>query len=99
MKRTYRFAKPFGSVDCLLPNDKYVRLPLFMGILKHPSAADLPLLLGDARSAKKYTTEALRVAAWQILREFPRDWLRECLPAASLSESRRRALEFLLGRD
>lgn len=66
------------------------------GILKHPSSEALFYLLTGPEIARKYTIEALRIAPWQVLRLFPRDWLKECLAQADLPESRTRALEFML---
>lgn len=97
MKRTYVFAKSMGVVRCMLAGGESVELPVFAGILKHPPASDLPSLLSRQSVAIKYTREALRIAPWPILREFPPDWLRKQLEAASLRPSRRKALEFMLG--
>jgi hypothetical protein len=74
-----------------------VELPVFAGILKHPRMDELPRLLMNADVAEKYTREALRVAPWPILREFPADWLRARLDSSKLRPERQRALAFLLG--
>ena len=71
-------------------------MPLFPGILKHPTVEDLPRLLRNPDVVRKYTMLALSKAAWPILRRFPRDWLRECLPEANVRASRRKALDYLL---
>jgi len=81
---------------CRLPSGRQVLLPVIPGILKHSTPEGLPALLRDPDVAHKYTLEALRMAAWPILRQFPRDWLRECLGAACLKHSREAALTFLL---
>ena len=39
----------------------------------------------------------LRRAPWPILREFPREWLKECLDAADLPPQRRAAVLFFWG--
>jgi hypothetical protein len=67
------------------------------GILKHPDSAQLrQLLRGSADAAEKYTREALRCAAWPILRAFPRNWLLKLLKTTEVRPSRRRALRYLL---
>jgi len=67
------------------------------GILKHPDSAQLrQLLRGSADAAEKYTREALRCAAWPILRAFPGKWLLKHLDAAKVRPSRRKALRYLL---
>ncbi|MCU0725792.1 MAG: hypothetical protein MUE73_08395 [Planctomycetes bacterium] len=96
MRRTVRFVTPSGTAICRLPEGREILLPVVQGILKHLSAADLARLLEDPAVARKYTREALRVAPWSALREFPADWLRECLPKARVREARIRAIEFLL---
>ena len=99
MKRTVSFARCLGTVRFeAAPGDVY-EIPLFPGIFKHAASGDLAELLSSPAAVRKYTQEALRTAAWPLLREFPRDWLRSCLPQAQLREGRRRALEFLLGPD
>lgn len=98
MKRTYRFAKPAGARTCTTDGGDLVRLPIFAGILKHPTAAQLADLLDDPAVVRKYTQEALRKAPWSALRLFPRDWLLTCFAHAELPEGRRRALEYMLVR-
>jgi hypothetical protein len=60
-----------------------------------PSPEMLPLLLGKPEVALKYTIEALQKTSWPVPRPFPRDWLRQCLPAAQLRHGRADALTFL----
>lgn len=97
MTRTYRFVKPVGTVNCALSDGTSVRLPVFPGIYKHLPADELVPLLEDEYTARKYTRLALERAAWAILREFPRDWLAQCLEEAAMRQGRRRALLFLMG--
>lgn len=97
MTRTYRFVKPVGSVNCALAEGSTVRLPVFPGIFKHLPANELFPMLEDEYTARKYTRSALERAAWAVLREFPRDWLIQCLEETSMRQGRRRALMFLLG--
>jgi hypothetical protein len=97
VKRTVTFAGSVGTVRLEAEGGQIHRIPLFPGIFKHASPGELAELLSKTAVARKYTCEALRTAAWPILREFPRDWLRDCLPLAHLRPGRRRALEFLLG--
>jgi len=97
VKRTYSFAVSTGSVSTCLPDGRTVTLPVVPGILKHPTPEALPALLVDPAAARKYTREALRHAAWPVLRLFPAEWLRECLDDARLTPGRRQALLFLLG--
>lgn len=96
MKRTYEFAQQMGTAICPLDGDRFVEIPVFPGILKHPRPSELCSLLTSQDVARKYTSEALRMAAWPILRAFPKWWLVQCLESATLSESRRRALLFML---
>jgi len=96
MRRSYRFVESVGSVRCPLGSGREVVLPVFPGILKHPMVGDLKDLLARPSVARKYTILALRRAPWQVLREFPRDWLEACLPEADLRPGRERALRFLL---
>lgn len=95
MKRTYTFVAPRGVVVCEI-GGRAIELPIFAGVLKHPTEAQLRELLVDPDNARKYTFEALRKLPWSALRKFPADWLRACLEEALLPDGRRRAVEFLL---
>jgi len=90
------FARSFGTVGFEAAPGQVFQIPLFPGIFKHAAPGELAGLLTDAPTVRKYTCEALRIAAWPILREFPRDWLRACMPLVELPPGRLRALEFLL---
>lgn len=95
MKRTLNFVTPIGTV--LLQTDEgEISLPVVPGILKHPKKDELAQLLLDPDVALKYTREALRKAPSQVLAHFPTWWLRSCLEDCELTDSRRRALTFLL---
>lgn len=96
MKTTYPFARHREVAACELPSGERIEVPVIPGILKHPHPDELPALLANPRVAEKYTREALRKAAWPILRQFPRTWLRQCLDQSTLPPSRRKALAFLL---
>jgi hypothetical protein len=96
MKRTFIFAEPSGSVETAADGEVF-RIPIYAGILKHPREDELPRLLADPAVLRKYTMEALRVAAWPLLRRFPSAWLLRHLPAAPMRPQRRRAILFLLG--
>lgn len=96
MKRTFSFATSMGSVSTRLPDGRTVTLPVVHGIMKHPTPTALPTLLVNPDAARKYTVEALRHAAWPVLRLFPPEWLRECLDDARLQGPRRKAVLFLL---
>jgi hypothetical protein len=97
MKRTSYFAKPEGFVTCHVGRRDMIRLPVAQGILKHPDGAELRRLLRERpQVAEKYTREALKHAAWPILRFFPRSWLLKFLKSTELSSSRRMALKYLL---
>ena len=96
MKRTVRFARPLGRVACKTENGVEVELPVFAGILRHATLDELESLLADPIVARKYTRRVLEIAAWPVVREFPRDWLLECLQELELRPGRRGALEFLL---
>jgi hypothetical protein len=98
VKRTYRFAVSTGSVSTRLPDGRTLTLPVVPGILKHPKPEALSALLMNSDAARKYTVAALRHAAWPVLCLFPVAWLRECLADAQVTEGRRQALLFLLGR-
>lgn len=91
--------QPVGSARCVLETGEEVVVPVFVGILKHPAESELPRLLSRPAVLRKYTYEALRVATWRILLQFPRAWLEACLPEAGVRPGRLKALEFmLLGR-
>ena len=47
MKRSYRFIEPSGVVGCTLEDGVQVQLPVFVGLLKHPTAKQLRALLTD----------------------------------------------------
>ena len=96
MKCTYRFVQSAATVTCALPSGRRITVPVIPGILKHPAPERLPTLLRNPNVVRKYTVAALRKAAWPILTQFPRGWLRECLEEARLKPSRHRALAFLL---
>jgi len=96
MKQTCVFARSMGIATCRTASGQEIKLPVVPGILKHPSPEMLPLLLGKPDVAFKYTIEALQKASWPVLRLFPKDWLRQCLPDAHLRQGRANALAFLL---
>ena len=96
MKRTLRFVQSVGTVQCTLSPRQTVTLPVFPGILKHPTVDELHELLTKPEVARKYTVLALRKAPWQVLREFPRSLLESCLDEADLRPRRAEALRFLL---
>lgn len=95
MKRSYKFVIAREVVRCDIDGVS-IPLPVFVGVLKHPTERQLCELLTRPEVARKYTYEALRKLPWPALRQFPHDWLRACLSASTLSESRRRAVEFML---
>ena len=97
MKHTHQFARRVGTVVMTSPSGERAVLPVIPGILKHPSCERLPELLEKPNVARKYTVLALQKASWPILRQFPEDWLRECIDEARLPASRKKALLFLLG--
>jgi hypothetical protein len=96
MKFTCRYAQHDEVVTCQLASGERIRVPVIPGILKHPHPEQLRTLLASPRVVEKYTIEALRKAAWPVLRQFPRAWLRQCLDRAALPPARREALAFLL---
>ena len=96
MKCTYDYVEHSEAVTCELSPGRSVSIPIIAGILKHPHPDQLRSLLTVPDVVEKYTMEALRKASWPILRQFPREWLRECLDRAHLKPSRRKALAFLL---
>jgi len=95
MKRSHRFVESAGTIECRLSPGHTVRLPVFPGILKHLTVEELRELLTKPAVARKYTILALRKAPWQVLREFPPDWLEACLPEANLRPGRENALRLL----
>ena len=96
MKCIYQYVKSRESVTCEYVHGKFICLPVIPGILKHPHPDQLPELLTIPSVVEKYTKEALRKASWQILSQFPRSWLRECLERCRMKPSRMKALRFLL---
>ena len=96
MKRSYRFVTAREVVCCEIDGVP-ISLPVFVGVLKHPTERQLCELLTRPEVARKYTCEALRKLPWSALRQFPLDWLRACLVVSKLPEPRRRAVEFMLG--
>ncbi len=95
MKRTYRFIEQSGSVACVIGGVS-LDVPVFGGILKHPTLDQLEGLLSDPVVVRKYAREALRKAPWCALRRFPRVLLIACLAQADLPDGRRRAVELML---
>lgn len=95
MKRSYTFVTAREFVRCDIDGVS-ISLPVLVGVLKHPTERQLRELLTRPEVARKYTCEALRKLPWPALRQFPHDWLRMCIPASSLPEPRRRAIEFML---
>jgi len=95
MKRSYTFVTAREVVRCDIDGVS-IALPVFVGVLKHPTERQLYELLTRPEVARKYTYEALRKLPWPALRQFPHHWLRSCLPASSLPAPRRRAVEFML---
>jgi hypothetical protein len=96
MKKTFTFVKKIGTIHYSTPEGEDFEIPLFPGILKHPSVPELPVLLQTPAALRKYTCEALRKAPWPVLKEFPPAWLMICMEHASIRQGRRRAIEFLL---
>ena len=95
MKRSYTFVTAREIVHCDIDGQS-IALPVFVGVLKHPTERQLCSLLSQPEVARKYTYEALRKLPWPALRQFPHHWLRSCLPAAGLQAPRRRAVELML---
>ena len=91
MKRTYRFIEPSGVVTCVIDGAP-VDVPVFGGILKHPTIEQLRELLTDPVVVHRYICEALRKAPWNALRGFPRTLLIACLPLANVPDGRRRGM-------
>jgi hypothetical protein len=96
VKRTYRFEEAAARVVCTLEDGVQLDVPVFVGILKHPTAQQLEQLLQDPVVVRKYTLEALKKAPWNMLRQFPRSWLESCMAEAELPPGRRKAVEFML---
>ena len=95
MKRSYTFVTAREVVCCEIEGVS-ISLPVFVGVLKHPTERQLCDLLTRPEVARKYTCEALRKLPWSALRQFPHDWLRACLVVSRLPELRWRAVEFML---
>ncbi len=95
MQRTARFVKAVGMCVYTLENGEPIRLPIVPGLFKHAPVEALDDLPG-IRMSRPYTLEALRVTPWQVVRQFPRDWLLACICDADLPEGRRMALELML---
>jgi hypothetical protein len=96
MKKNYTFVKKIGTIRFTTPEGEAIDIPLFPGILKHPSVSELAVVLRSPTAVRKYTYEALMKAPWPVLKEFPAVWLRICMEHAPLRPGRRRAIEFLL---
>ena len=96
MKRSLRYVEHASTVDVMLHDGTRLQIPLIIGILKHPTQDRLPTLLQRPEVLRKYTCEALRIAAWPVLRLFPRDWLLDNLPKAQVRPGREAAIRFLL---
>ena len=96
MKRSLRYVEHASTVDVMLHDGTRLQIPLIIGILKHPTQDRLPTLLQRPEVLRKYTCEALRIAAWPVLRLFPRDWLLDNLPNAQVRPGREAAIRFLL---
>lgn len=94
--RKPNFVKITGFAECELPSGNKARLPVAPGIFKHATVEMLEELLQKPAVAKKYTMEALRVAPWPIMREFPHSWLRQHLDEADIRPSRKAAILFML---
>ena len=96
MKRTYVFATKVGATKHALRDGSIIEIPIFPGILKHPSEDQLFRLLKNPEVLSKYTVEALRKAAWPILNQFPPSWLKEHMQKAQIRPGSLEALRFLL---
>lgn len=96
MKRTHRYARPAGFANVVIEDGQTVELPMFLGLIRHPTLEELAELLARPPIARRYTRQALRVAAWPVLRTFPRAWLVACLEGLDLPPARCRALRFML---
>ena len=96
MKRSLRLVQGAPTVDVELAAGTLLSIPVVTGIPKHLTQDRLPVLLQKPEVLRKYTCEALRVAAWPVLRLFPRDWLLDNLPHARVRPSRAAAIRLLL---
>ena len=96
MKRSYVFVRSVGSVKLEMPDGTEIEIPLFPGILKHPSSSSLPELLNTPAAIRKYTLEAIRKVPWPVLKAFPKSWIESCLQGADIRPGRRQALIYLL---
>ena len=96
MKRTYRFVRSAGLATCTFPTGKEINLPVVQGILRHLAPASLHELLRNPDVARNYTREALKVAPWSVLREFPRPWLISVMEETAIRPGRARVLDFML---
>ena len=99
MKKSFTYVTGTDFAECRLDSGVVVRLPVVPGILKHPSVEMLRRLLQNPSVARKYTKEALRVAPWQVLREFPYGWLKLQLETANIRPMRKRAILFMISDD
>ncbi|MCX7044570.1 MAG: hypothetical protein NTX50_03655 [Candidatus Sumerlaeota bacterium] len=91
-----RYIQSLGIAHCEVAPGRQVALAIAPGIFKHLACSELSEVLKKPNAARKYTLEALRCAPWNVLCEFDRDWLKDCLLQAHLPAPRRAALEFML---
>ena len=96
MRHVYQFVASTGTVTCEVSRGRTIEVPVIPGILKHPTLDSLAALLKKPHVMRKYTLEALQTASWPVLRQFPREWLKELLQDTTMRPSRLRALAFLL---
>jgi hypothetical protein len=96
MKRDQTFVKSRGQALGVTPSGEHIRVPLIPGVLKHLTLEQLEPLLQRPAVLEKYTSEALRWAPWQCLRDFPPHWLRLCLTSTELRAGRKMALNFFI---
>lgn len=96
MKRTFHYPQSIGTVRLKTQSGEEYLIPVFPGILKHPDAQSLINLLNNYSVIHKYTCEALKHAAWPLLKQFPVLWLETCLNDVTLPPGRHRAIKFLL---
>ncbi len=99
MKKPYHFVEVTDFAECELSQNNKIRLPVVQGIFKHATMDMLHELLQKPAVAKKYTIESLRVAPWQVLREFPHSWLRLHIDESDLRPMRKKAILFMLSPD